>query len=225
MIKTPLAEPVSPSSEPSGQTQSEGPTLRVNVNDNPFRSNPDWFALFVRPRHERSVASLLEYQNLERFVPSYLARRKWSDRIRESELPLFPGYVFCRFRRELLRSVERTPGVIRTVAFAGMPTPIPDQEIESIKMIVASRLRAEPWPALHLGQHVIMEAGPLAGIQGTVSSFNNNHRLVVAVDLLNRSVAVEIDLAWARPLSCSKAMGPLMSTTPAVRRADGQRQR
>jgi transcription antitermination factor NusG len=156
-----------------------------------------WFALSVRPRQEYQVESCLSHKGYEVFVPTYQSRRSWSDRIKTLELPLFPGYVFCRFRLEdRAAPVVTTPGVTRILGIGSVPQPVNAEEIKAIQLIVKSRLRTGPWPYMREGTRVYIRGGPLAGIEGVVASLKSQTHLVVSVTLLCRSVSVEVDPAW-----------------------------
>jgi len=154
---------------------------------------PCWYALRVRPQHEKAVASGLRDSALEEFLPLYRARRAWSDRIRELDLPLFDGYVFCRFLHENRVTVLRTPGVICVVGFGGELSPVEDREIDSIRRMVSSGFPVMPWPFLKVGKRIHIDHGPLRGLDGTLLRMKDRWRVVVSVGLLQRSVAVEID--------------------------------
>ncbi len=155
-----------------------------------------WFALLIRARHSRIVAAALHTKGFEVFLPLYTSRRRWSDRIKEIELPLFPGYLFCRFDLNNRLPILITPGVIQIVGIAKTPVPVEESEIDALQAIVASRLQAQPWPFIQVGQRVRIEHGPLCGAEGILISSKKQHRLVVSVTLLQRSVAVEIDRDW-----------------------------
>jgi len=160
-----------------------------------------WFALAVRPRHEKTTASALRFKGYEEFVPLYRSRRRWSDRFKEVELPLFAGYVFCRFDSTRRVPILSTPGVVRIIGFGKEPICVPDTEVEALRAIARSGLMVEPWPFLEAGCRVAIEDGPLRGIHGTLLDINKNReRLVLSVALLRRSVAVEMDMRWVRPL-------------------------
>ena len=154
---------------------------------------PAWFAVTVRPQHEKAAAHGLERKGLEDFLPLYRDRRRWSDRVKELELPLFPGYVFCRFTLRQRAAVLATPGVRSIVGFGRTPAVVPQAEIEAIQAMVASGLPARPWPFLKVGQTVRIERGPLSGLEGILVQLKDAWRVVVSVPLLQRSVAVEID--------------------------------
>jgi transcription antitermination factor NusG len=151
-----------------------------------------WFALRVKSRHEKAVACNLEISNFASFTPLYTARHKWADRQKTLQLPLFPGYVFCRFNPSHRASVMRTPGVIDVVKFGDSLAPIDDGEIHALQQLVTSGCKAEPVPYLAIGQPAAIKSGPLAGLTGTVVEHKNGLRLVLSVALLQRSVLVEI---------------------------------
>ena len=151
-----------------------------------------WFALYVKPRHEKNVACMLRGQGYDEFVPLY-SRRTPS---RTTELPLFPSYVFCRFDENKRLPVLKVPGVFSIVEFGGRAAPVADDEIAVLKRVVAARIERQPWPALPVGGKVRIAGGPLQGIEGVVVTDKNTSRLIVSVDLLKRAVAVELDRHW-----------------------------
>jgi transcription antitermination factor NusG len=159
-----------------------------------------WFALHVRSRFEVSVASHLYGKGYECFLPTFKSRRRWSDRVKEIEAPLFPGYLFCRFNVLDRFPIVTTPGLIQIVGFNRAPVPVTESEIAALQQLVSSKLRHEPWPYLKAGSKVMIEAGPLTGLEGIYVESKGSHRLVLSVTLLQRSVAVEIDSAYVRPL-------------------------
>jgi transcription antitermination factor NusG len=152
-----------------------------------------WYALTVKPRHERTASRYLRDKGLEEFSPVYRVRRRWSDRWKELELCLFPGYVFCRFSYEERLQILGTPGITSVVGFAKSPSPVPDAEIAAIQTMVNSGRRLEPLPNLRIGEWVRIEEGCLNGLCGTLLHERGSWRVVVNVELLQRSVAVEID--------------------------------
>ena len=172
-----------------------------------------WFALHVRSRHEKTVHSQLEAKQQDVFLPLYTARNKWGDRWRSVSLPLFPGYIFCRFDPADRYSVLATSGVIDIVRVGSEPAAIATQEIEAVQLIVSSAVRAEPYPTLITGQKVVLTDGPLTGLTGTLTQIRNTCRLVVSVELLCRSVSVEIDRDWVIPAEADR---PWTSKIPAA---------
>lgn len=165
------------------------------LNDKP------WYAVQVRPRHEKVVTKMLHIRGIEPFLPLYRARHRWSDRTQELELPLFPGYVFCRFGQDERARIRATPGVFDIVRFGREPAPVDPEEMASLQQLMSSGLAAEPWPSLGVGQLVEIEEGPLRGCRGVVVEVKKRLRLVLSVTLLNRAVLVELEREWVRKLS------------------------
>ena len=161
---------------------------------------PPWFAVRVRSKHERVTALHLEERGYEEFTPSYKVERRWSDRTKEIEQFLFPGYVFCRLDPQNRLPILTAPGVVGLIGCGKIPTPIPDHEIERIRKMVQSGLFVTPWPFLELGQTVVIERGPLTGVEGILEEVKGKCRLVVSINLLQRSVAAEVDRHWVRPV-------------------------
>jgi transcription antitermination factor NusG len=164
-----------------------------------------WFALQVRARHEQGVADHLVGKGYELFLPLYKCRKRWSDRVKEVEAPLFPGYLFCRLNPHDRLPILKTPAMIQIVGSNRIPTAVDEYEIQAIQAMVASGIPNQPWPFLATGDRVRIESGPLIGLEGILVEFKGNHRLVLSVTLLQRSVAVEIDSAFVSSLrSCSR---------------------
>ena len=161
---------------------------------------PKWYALRVRSRHEKLVHAHLEAKNRNAFLPLYHASHKWADRRKTVHLPMFPGYVFCRFDATLRYSVLATPGVVDIVRVGTEPAAIEDSEIEAVQLIVRSQAPAEPYPDIIAGQRMMISGGPLNGLAGTLAEIRNGLRLVVCVELLCRSVMVEVSRQWVVPL-------------------------
>jgi transcription antitermination factor NusG len=160
-----------------------------------------WFALQVRSRHESCVADYLNGQGYEWFLPLYKSRKRWSDRIKEVESPLFPGYLFCRFNQHDRLPILKTPGVIQIVGFNRVPAVVEESEISALQTLMAAGVPNHPCAFLELGDKVRIESGPLRGLEGILMDFKGHHRLVLSVTLLQRSVAVEIDSALVTPVN------------------------
>jgi transcription antitermination factor NusG len=158
-----------------------------------------WYALYVRSRHEKLVEAQLEAKQHHVFLPLYAQKHKWADRWKMVSLPLFPGYVFCQFNPVSRSSVLATSGVIDVVRTGSEPSPIGIGEIEAIQRVVKSSLLTEPYAGLVKGDAVMMSEGPLAGLTGTLMEIRSSPRLVISVELLCRSVLVEIDRDWVIP--------------------------
>ncbi|SRR5579883_49402 len=164
-------------------------------------ATPLWYAVRVRSNFERTVSAVLEQKGVEQFLPTYRSRRVWADRIKSLDLPLFPGYVFCRIPLNQKNRVVTTDGVVDFIGAGRRPIPISDTEIEAIRTVVQTQVAAGPWPFLKIGQTVRIRRGPLAGLEGILIKVKNSYRLVVSVTLLERSVAAEIDAAYVAPLN------------------------
>jgi transcription antitermination factor NusG len=160
-----------------------------------------WYALWVKSRYENTVASHLQARGFESLLPLYKCQRRWSDRFKEIELPLFPGYVFCQFNPLNRLPILSIPGVVQVVGVGRTPVPIDESEIAAIQAAVKSGLPSQPWPFLQVGHKVRIEYGPLCGLEGVLLDFRGRQRLVLSVTLLQRSVAVQVDGAWVRPMS------------------------
>jgi transcription antitermination factor NusG len=160
---------------------------------------PSWYALTAKPRHEKAAAQALRLRGLQEFLPLQPVRRLWSDRIQTVELPLFSGYLFCRFSYSERLHVLSTPGVISIVGFGAMDMPVEDPAIESLRLVVSSGLPTDLQPFLRVGSKVSIMRGPLEGVQGTLVREKGVLRVVVNIDLLRRSVAAEVDRADVSP--------------------------
>jgi len=158
--------------------------------------NVAWYALQVRSRKENYVASQILSQGYECLLPIYKSIRKWSDRVKELEQPLFPGYLFCRFDYQQRRPLVTTPGVLQIVGSGRTAIAVPDEEIQALQMAVSSELPKQPWPYLEVGQKVRVNYGTLTGLEGILVNLKGNHRVVVSVTLLQRSVAMEVETSW-----------------------------
>jgi transcription antitermination factor NusG len=160
-----------------------------------------WYALHVRTRFEKVVSRNLRGKGYEEFLPLYRRTSRWSDRTKEIELPLFPGYVFCRFNPHDRLPILTVPGVNAVVGIGKNLMPVEESELDAVRTVLKSEAYCEPWPYLEVGQRVEVEYGPLAGTQGIVSMVKNSCRLVISVNMLQRSVAVEIDRDCLKPVS------------------------
>ena|SRR5579864_4512461 len=159
-----------------------------------------WYALRVKSNFERVTASILREKGFREFLPVYKAKVRWSDRMKLAERPLFPGYVFCQFDPDQRLPIICTPGVVHVVGVGKRPVPIDNQEMDAIGTIVRSGGPAMPWPFLQVGERVLVEKGPLAGLEGLLVSVKSSCRIVVTISLLHRSIAVEVEREWVRPL-------------------------
>lgn len=159
-----------------------------------------WYAVRVRSNFEKAASRALRSRGYNEFVPYYRAKRRWSDRTRLVDFPLFPGYVFCRFDPERRLPVLQAPGVVDVVGFGGELLPIGEAEIDSIKALVNYGREVQPWPFLKVGQKVRIRGGSLDGIEGVLLKLKNVRRLVVSINLLQRSVCAELGREDVEPI-------------------------
>ena len=164
-----------------------------------------WFALQTRSRHEKIVRRELTNRNIEQFLPTVKRLSEWKDRKKEIEFPLFPGYCFARFSLHNRLAVLQSPGVVHIVG-AVRPEPIPDLEIESLKIVLNNRTRYELYPYLKEGCLVEVTKGPMQGLKGVFVRHARSSRLVISINLIQRAVAVEVDASTVVPAECDHAL-------------------
>ena len=167
----------------------------------------DWWALYTRHQHEKAVAEMLSAKDFEVFLPLYDSMRRWKDRKKLITLPLFPCYVFVRGGLHRRLQVVTTPGV-HTILFRGEQVAIiPESEIQAIRMAVEGDFRVEPHPFLKCGERVRVTRGSLEGVEGILVRKKNLYRLVLSVDMMAQSVAVEIDASDVEPVAARGVAG------------------
>ena len=181
------------------------PILQPAIGESIDSKALEWFALQVRGRRTVEVANALRYKGCEAFTPSKLIKRRWCDRTRMIEYPLFPGYVFAKVDLRHRFPILITPGVLGIVGVGNQPVPISDQEIASFQGVLRSGLTVRSWPFLRRGDWVRIEAGPLSGVTGILIDDRKTYRVVVSVELIQRSIAVEVD---RDAVSASKSAQP-----------------
>jgi transcription antitermination factor NusG len=158
-----------------------------------------WFALTVKPRHDKAVASVLDAKGYETLLPTYKKRCRYATRAKESHLPLFPGYVFCRFSLLIRLPILTTPGVTGIVGAGPSLLPVDETEIDSLRTAMRARTELLPYPFLTVGQRVRITEGSLAGVEGIVVRVKSIPSLVLSISLLQRSVLLEIDPSAVAP--------------------------
>jgi transcription antitermination factor NusG len=163
-------------------------------------SQARWYAAYTCAKHEKRVATELGAREVEHFLPLYSSLRRWKDRRVQLELPLFPGYVFVRLALSERLRVVQIPSVVRLVGFNGLPAALPDEEMEILRAGLCQSLRAEPHPFLTVGRRVLITGGPFAGLEGVLKRKKNSLRVVVSLSLIQRSVAVDVDVADVDPV-------------------------
>jgi transcription antitermination factor NusG len=159
----------------------------------PHTGSPQWFALVVKPRFDKAVARALELKGYETLLPLYRKYHTYGTRSKSSELPLFPGYVCCRFDVHSRLPILTTPGVIHVLGAGNMPLPVSDVEINSLQTAIGAQLPIQPIAFVSDGERVRISSGVLAGIEGIILKSKPSLRLVLSVTLLQRSVLLEID--------------------------------
>ena len=161
---------------------------------------PFWYAAYTSANHEKRVAEQLARRSVEHFLPVYQVVRRWKDRRVKLQLPLFPGYIFVRLALHDRLRVLQTPGVVKLVGFGETPSALPQDEIDALRTSLAVGVRAEPHPYLRVGRRVRVKWGPLAGMEGILKRRKNQDRLVISLELILRSVAVEVSALELEPM-------------------------
>ncbi len=156
-------------------------------------SQSQWYALRTKSRHEKLVRDQLEKQGIEPLLPTVRRLSQWKDRKKEIEVPLFSGYCFVRLSQDNRLPVQKVAGVVEVVGSGNRPEPIPDEEIDALRMLVNSVLPYDSHPYLHEGMAVEVVRGPLQGAHGILLRKDKRHRLVIGIRLIQQAAAVEID--------------------------------
>ncbi len=164
----------------------------------------NWYALYTRPRHEKCVAHQIEQRSISCFLPVYRTVRRWKDRRKELELALFPGYVFVHLALQDRLRVLQLPSAVRLVSFNGQPAALPEAEIDGLRERLSRAATVEPHPYLRVGRRVRVCAGPMEGLEGIVVRRKERCRVVFSLDLIMRSVAVEVDESDVEPVAPPK---------------------
>ena len=159
-----------------------------------------WYALRTRSRHEKLVRDRLAGLSIEHLLPTVFRLNQWKDRKKEIEVPLFSGYCFARFPWADRLAVQTVSGVVGIVGGGALPTPIPYEEIDALKSLMASALKYDAHPYLHEGMVVEVTRGPLQGVRGILLRKGKRHRLVISVHLIRQAAAVEIDASHITPI-------------------------
>src|SRR5229473_836045 len=161
---------------------------------------PHWYAVYTCPRHEKSVALQMQRQHVPSFLPLYKSVRRWKDRRKQLELPLFPGYVFVQIALKDRLRVLQTTGVVQLVSFNGKPAMLPDSEIDDLRNGLMANVCAEFHPYLSVGRRVRVHNGPLAGLEGILVRRKDKFRIVLSIHLIKRSVALEVSETDIEPV-------------------------
>jgi transcription antitermination factor NusG len=171
-------------------------TAPVNATAAPLPKEPSgasWYALYTAPRHEKHLAQQMERRSIPCFLPLYRSVRRWKDRRKQLDLVLFPGYIFVQVALQSRVQVLQLPGAVHLVTFNGQPAPLPNDEIEALRKRLSGSANIEPHPYLRTGRRVRVRRGPMVGLEGIVVRRKDCCRVVFSIDLIMRSVAVEVD--------------------------------
>jgi transcription antitermination factor NusG len=156
---------------------------------------PKWYAVCTRSNHEKCAAAQLDQRSIEHFLPLYESVRKWKDRRKLLEFPLFPGYLFVRIPLQERLRVLLTPGVVRLVGFDNRPAAVPDEQIEALRTVSVHGVHSVPYPYLSVGRKVRITRGALIGMEGALVRKKGRVRLVLSIDLIRQSAMIEVDSA------------------------------
>lgn len=160
-----------------------------------------WYAAYTWARHEKQVARQLEERQIQAFLPTYKSVRRWKDRRKILELPLFPSYVFVKMSLHNRLDLLRLPGVLGLVCAQGKPVPVAGHEIQNLRQGIAGRTAIHPHPYLKTGHRVRVRSGVMAGVEGILIRRRDGARVVLSISLLQQSVSVHIDEADVEPVS------------------------
>jgi len=160
-----------------------------------------WYAAYTHANHEKRVAQQLEARRIQSFLPTYRSVRRWKDRRKVLELPLFPSYVFVQLCRKNRIDLLSLPGVLGLVCFQGKPAPVESAEIENLRQGLADRTILHPHPYLKAGRKVRIRSGSMAGVEGVLVRKKDCTRVVLSISLLQRSISIDIDEADVEAIS------------------------
>jgi transcription antitermination factor NusG len=165
---------------------------------------PRWYAVFTMARHEKQIAWHLGQREIESFLPLYKTKHRWKNRCTVTlELPLFPNYVFVRIDLQERLQVLRIPSVVSIVSFGREPLPVADHYITGLRDGLLTH-GIEPHPGLDVGDRVRITTGPMANMVGVLDRQKNAFRVVLSLEMIGRSVAVEVDFASIEPAEIPK---------------------
>jgi len=192
MLNTRLEEPLAVRAARGGSIAAE--ELEAYV-------QPRWYAAYTRANHERRVTCQLAERGVEYFLPQYESERRWKDRRVHLQMPLFPGYVFVQLALQNRLQVLQVPGVVRLVGFNGSPAHLPEEDMRILRTGLSLSPRVMPHPFLNVGRRVRINGGPFAGLEGILRRRKSNLRVVISLELIQRSVVFEVDSADVTPLN------------------------
>lgn len=159
-----------------------------------------WYAAYTNARHEKVITQQLQQRQVETFLPLYRSWHRWKDRRKQVELALFPSYVFVKIAAQERLRVLQVPGVVSLVTFNGQLAALPEHEINALRSGLDKDICVEPHPYLRIGRRVRVVAGPMAGTEGILSRKKDKSRVIISIDVLMRSIAVEVDACDLEPI-------------------------
>lgn len=165
----------------------------VNVGLEKYWHQSCWYAIHTRSRHEKVVRDQFLAKGITHLLPLHRKRSVWKDRVKMVEVPLFGGYIFGHFALQDRLQILQTIGVVRLVGLNGMPEPVPDDQIEAVRKLVEHRMSYDPHPYLKEGMRVRIKRGPLSGAEGILVEKRKHYRFIISVDIIQKSVAVDVD--------------------------------
>jgi transcription antitermination factor NusG len=195
-IRSAMTQAITVDSEPSSRAEDA------------VQSELLWYAGYTASRHEKRVAEHFAQRGVEHFLPLYETIHRWNNGRHRVQLPLFPGYIFVRIALRERRRVIEVPGFVRLVGFNSLPCPLPEADINRMKEALNKGVVAEPYPYLTVGTRVEVRNGPLQGMTGILVRRQTKCRVVISVDLIMRSMAVEVEAADVVPVRGSVALSP-----------------
>ena len=166
------------------------------------QNQASWYAVSTKSRQEKVIASMLDYLAVANFLPLINEERRWSDRKQMVAMPLFQGYVFVRIPTsgEFQLRVLKVPGVVDFVRSRTGPLTIPDREIEDVRAVLAHGVGCSPCPFLKAGDRVRVVRGALAGIEGTLIRSGSQSKLVISIEMIQRSIAASVAQSDVEPV-------------------------
>ena len=190
-IRSIMTQPITIDSEPNSPA---GDAVRNEIL---------WYAGYTASRHEKRVAEHFAQRGVEHFLPLYEAIHGWNNGRHRVQLPLFPGYIFVRIALRDRRRVIEVPGFVRLIGFSGLPVPLPESEIVAMREALAMGIAAQPHPYLTAGSRVEVVRGPFHGMRGILVRRRGKCRFVLSLDLIMRSMAVDVDACDVIPVHSS----------------------
>jgi transcription antitermination factor NusG len=184
-------------------TMTQPLAIDANLNslaEDAVQSQALWYAGYTVSRHEKRVAEHFAQRGVEHFLPLYETIHRWNNGRHRVQLPLFPGYIFVRIALQDRVRVLEVPGFVRLVGFNSLPVPLPEADINSMKEALTRGVLAKPYPYLTVGTRVEIRNGPLQGMNGILLRRQNKCRVVISVDLIMRSMAVEVEASDVVPI-------------------------